>query len=282
MIIILPFIIIVLLAVFLICRKREAKQNVDINICHRKAFADYDKALEQVEYSNKIKTLIQQISEFKDSDPIFLSDECMDNYPWSDISYSIMSNPDKVTLDYDNCPNCGKNRVKLWYVPFDDRVSSDSKGCIFMCPNCRSHFGLRESEKCTDKIRYMLEEYKYIPKQGKLTALCRTVHDGWNNLDLPQLTIGESYTVEYAIICSSRTFIGLSAFPKETFNSAQFSFYLNDDAISLIWDYCALKRLMNDDYRGTTIVIYDGLSAERISEIKQRYNTRVLIRSEII
>lgn len=129
----------------------------------------------------------------------------------------------------------------------------------------------------------MLEEYKYIPKRGKLTTICRTAHDGWDNLDLSQLTIGESYTVEYAIICPSRTFIGLSAFPKETFNSAQFSFYMNDDAISLTWDYRALKRLMNDDYRGTTIVIYDELSAERISEIKQRYNgMRVIMRSDII
>lgn len=129
----------------------------------------------------------------------------------------------------------------------------------------------------------MFEEYKYIPKQGKLTAICRTVHDGWNKLDLPQLTVGESYSVECAIICPSRTLIGLSAFPKETFNSAQFNFYMNDDAVSLIWDYRALKRLVNDNYRGTTIVIYDELSTERISEIKQRHNgMRVIIRSEII
>lgn len=129
----------------------------------------------------------------------------------------------------------------------------------------------------------MLEEYKYIPKQGKLTAICHKVHDGWNNLDLSQLTVGESYSVEYAIICPSRTLIGLSAFPKETFNSAQFNYYMNDDAVSLIWDYRALKRLMNDNYRGTTIVIYDELSTERISEIKQRHNgMRVITRSEII
>lgn len=129
----------------------------------------------------------------------------------------------------------------------------------------------------------MLEEYKYIPNQGKLTAICRTAHDGWQNMDLPQLTVGESYSVEYAIICPSRILIGLSAFPKETFNSAQFSFCMNDDEISLIWDYRALKRLMNDNYRGITIVIYDELSTERISEIKQRYNDmRIIIRSEII
>lgn len=144
MTILLPFIIIVLLAAFLICRKREAKQNVDINICHRKTSVEYDRALEQVEHSNKIKVLVQQVSCFKDPDPIFLSDECMNNYPWSDISYSIMSHPDKVTLDYDSCPDCGCKRVKLWYVPFDERVSPDLKGYIYICPNCRLHFGLKE------------------------------------------------------------------------------------------------------------------------------------------
>lgn len=68
MTILLPFIIIVLLSAYLISRKRDAKSNVDVNICHHKAFAEYDRALEQVEHSNKIKALVQQVSCFKHPD----------------------------------------------------------------------------------------------------------------------------------------------------------------------------------------------------------------------
>lgn len=54
----------------------------------------------------------------------------------------------------------------------------------------------------------MIEESRYIPKQGDMTAVCRY------NKDIPQLEIGKSYNVDYVIIGLSRSMVCLSEFPK--------------------------------------------------------------------
>lgn len=124
----------------------------------------------------------------------------------------------------------------------------------------------------------------YTPIQGTLTAMCRNTHDSWNNTKTQQLSIGKTYEVEYAIIGRSWTMVCLKEFPNELYNSVLFNFYISGEDIGRIaTDYRALKRMTNDNYHETTTLIYSPLSDERISEIRnQHYNTRILIRSELL
>lgn len=130
----------------------------------------------------------------------------------------------------------------------------------------------------------MINDETYIPIHGTLTAVCRNTYDGWYNIDLSQLTIGETYEVEYAIIGRSWTKVCLNEFPNELYNSTLFNFYINgEDIVDIVADYLALKRMTYDNYRATTTLIYSSLSDERIAEIKKRHNyTRILIRSELL
>ncbi len=130
----------------------------------------------------------------------------------------------------------------------------------------------------------MINNETYIPIHGTLTAVCRNTRDCWNNIDLPQLTIGETYEVEYAIIGHSCTMVCLKESPNELYNSALFHFNINGEDIGHIaTDYRVLKRMTHDNYQETTTLIYSSLSDERITEIKKRHNnTRILIRSELL
>lgn len=123
----------------------------------------------------------------------------------------------------------------------------------------------------------MIEESRYIPKQGDMTAVCRY------NKDIPQLEIGKSYNVDYVIIGLSRSMVCLSEFPEQVFGGGFFTYYINREEIHIIWDYRALKKISNDTCRETTLIICRDLSNDRIAQIKQKHNTiRIIIRSDIL
>lgn len=36
-------------------------------------------------------------------------------YPWKHVALSMLRFPDKVTLDYDRCPDCGHSRIRIYF-----------------------------------------------------------------------------------------------------------------------------------------------------------------------
>lgn len=88
--------------------------------------------------------------------------------------------------------------------------------------------------------------------------------------------------MDYAIIGLSWSEVCFSELPEQLFNSILFSFYIDGEEINIIEDYHAIRRISNDTYRATTLIIY-SVSENRIVEIKKQYaNLRILVRSNII
>ena len=123
----------------------------------------------------------------------------------------------------------------------------------------------------------------HIPRYRIMTALCHSTHDGWTDKDIPQLEVGKTYNVDYAVIGRSWTKICLSEYPEHLFSSVLFSFFFGGEIISPARDYRELKRITNDTYRATTLIIYSDLSEDRIEQIRKRHScVRIIIRSDIL
>lgn len=128
----------------------------------------------------------------------------------------------------------------------------------------------------------MVQEDLYIPKQGIMTAICRSNKD-MNDMTIPHIVVGAIYRVDYVIIAQSRSMVCLSEFPELIYGTGLFTFFIDDEKIHIIWDYRALKRISNDTCRETTLMICNDLSENRITQIKQKHgNIRIITRSDIL
>lgn len=128
----------------------------------------------------------------------------------------------------------------------------------------------------------MVQEDTYIPKQGVMTAICRTDKDV-NENSLPNIVVGSTYGVDYIIIAPSMSMVCLSEFPEMLFRPFSFTFFIGNEPINIIQDYRELKRRSNDIHRGTTLMICNDLSEDRIAQIKQRYDYfRIITRSDML
>jgi len=106
-------------------------------------YDDYDEALRYVTHKFEVNRIAQIIMHFDGDDSFFPLDEPMDNFPWDDIAYSMTTYPENVHLDFDKCPKCSKNRIRLKFVSYDKRAKH-VEGDILVCPFCKTHFGLKE------------------------------------------------------------------------------------------------------------------------------------------
>lgn len=60
-------------------------------------------------------------------------------YPWKDVALSMLRFPDKVTLDYDRCPDCGHSRIRIYfYSPKCTwAMMCGVGGDMIICPECK-------------------------------------------------------------------------------------------------------------------------------------------------
>ncbi len=60
-------------------------------------------------------------------------------YPWKDVALSMLRFPDKVTFDYDRCPDCGHSRIRIFfYSPkFTWAMMCGVGGDMIICPECK-------------------------------------------------------------------------------------------------------------------------------------------------
>ena len=60
-------------------------------------------------------------------------------YPWKHVALSMLRFPDKVTLDYDRCPDCGHSRIRIYfYSPKCTwAMMCGGGGDMIICPECK-------------------------------------------------------------------------------------------------------------------------------------------------
>lgn len=117
-----------------------------------------------------------------------------------------------------------------------------------------------------------------------LIAECVNNIDGWTNEKESNLTIGEQYTVELAVIFSSRTIVKLKG-KDSMFNSVLFNFYVNEKPFSLIGDARPYLELHTDKfaYKGVTrIVKYKSATEESLNEIAKSYRCVPIIDRSVV
>lgn len=117
-----------------------------------------------------------------------------------------------------------------------------------------------------------------------LIAECVNNLDGWTNEKESNFTVGEQYTVELAVIFSSRTIVKLKG-KDSMFNSVLFNFYVNEKPFSLICDARPYLELHTDKfaYKGVTrIVKYKSATEESLNEIAKSYRCVPIIDRSVV
>ena len=117
-----------------------------------------------------------------------------------------------------------------------------------------------------------------------LVAGCVNNLNGWTNEKESNLTVGEQYIVEFAVIFSSRTIVKLKGMDR-MFNSVLFNFYVNEKPFSLIGDARPYLELHTDKfaYKGVTrIVRYKSATEESLNEIAKSYRCVPIIDHSVV
>lgn len=60
-------------------------------------------------------------------------------YPWKDVALSMLRFPDKVTFDYDRCPDCGHSRIRIYFhsPEWTWAMMCGVGGDMIICPECK-------------------------------------------------------------------------------------------------------------------------------------------------
>ena len=125
---------------------------------------------------------------------------------------------------------------------------------------------------------------KPLNNSSVLIAECVNNFDGWTNEKESNLTVGEQYIVELAVIFSSRTIVKLKGMDR-MFNSVLFKFYVNEKPFSLIGDARPYLELHTDKfaYKGVTrIVRYKSATEESLNEIAKSYRCVPIIDRSVV
>ena len=125
---------------------------------------------------------------------------------------------------------------------------------------------------------------KPLNNSSVLIAECVNNFDGWTNEKESNLTVGEQYIEELAVIFSSRTIVKLKGMDR-MFNSVLFKFYVNEKPFSLIGDARPYLELHTDKfaYKGVTrIVRYKSATEESLNEIAKSYRCVPIIDRSVV
>lgn len=125
---------------------------------------------------------------------------------------------------------------------------------------------------------------KPLNNSSVLIAECVNNFDGWTNEKESNLTVGEQYIVELAVIFSSRAIVKLKGMDR-MFNSVLFKFYVNEKPFSLIGDARPYLELHTDKfaYKGVTrIVRYKSATEESLNEIAKSYRCVPIIDRSVV
>ncbi len=95
------------------------------------------------EKTKRIEELATQIKEWKkDCED---REEDHQTFPWSDIALSLLKYPEHVKFDFDKCPDCGGERIKLFFrLPdWTWALMCGRSGEMVICPHCKRQASFR-------------------------------------------------------------------------------------------------------------------------------------------
>lgn len=293
------------------CNKENKKSRTKPNIVRyegatdkeseisRTKYDEYFQAVEYVEQLNKVKVIASEIfsGEWCDQSP--WNDYSLEISPWDKFAYSMLNKPELVKFNFDKCPICGKDRIRIYHQEEENDIVGEY---ILICRNCKIYFGYKSSlglksndaislQKADSKQERFASNIEFADcddidslKHGDISALCRSNYDLLTGAEVPTIEIGKIYNVEYAIIGRSWTTVCFSEIPDQQFNAILFTYYIGGDKISIIADYFTIRRISNDMSRfTTTIMICKKLSDARIAQIRQMYRIKkIIFRSDFL
>lgn len=68
-------------------------------------------------------------------------------YPWKDIAESLMTFPDRITLNHSVCPDCKRQRIRLFFTSPKTtwNHSCGVAGYMVICPYCKKQVSFNET-----------------------------------------------------------------------------------------------------------------------------------------
>lgn len=266
----------------------------------RTKYDEYLYAVKYVEQLSKVKGFASEILSGEWCDKSTWNDYSLDLSPWDKFAYSMLNKPELVKFNFDKCPICGKDRIRIYHQGEENDIVGKY---ILICRNCKKYFDYKTSSGLKSNDTKSLQEADCISekfasnveftdcnnidslKHGDIRALCRSNYDLATDAEVPTIEIGKIYNVEYAIVGRSWSTVCFSEIPEQLFNSILFTYYIGGDEINMIADYHTIRRISNDMSRNTTtIMICKKLSDARIAQIRQRHNSikRIIFRSDFL
>ena len=95
--------------------------------------------------SHRIESLAAEIKNWEKSDD--KENSTFQTFPWKDVALSLLKYPERVKFDYDACPDCGNERIKLYFHSprWTWAKMCGRAGNMVICPHCR----LQTSFECS-------------------------------------------------------------------------------------------------------------------------------------
>lgn len=87
--------------------------------------------------SHRIESLAAEIMNWKESDS--KENSTSQTFPWEDVALSLLRYPEDVKFEYDTCPDCGNERIELYFhSPQWTWVRMCGQaGDMVICPHCK-------------------------------------------------------------------------------------------------------------------------------------------------
>lgn len=99
-----------------------------------------DRLIEIISDREKTQRIEELAAQIKDWEKDGVDrEEDHQTFPWSDIALSLLKYPEHVEFDYDKCPDCGGERVKLFFrsPEWTWAMMCGRGGDLIICPNCK-------------------------------------------------------------------------------------------------------------------------------------------------
>lgn len=87
--------------------------------------------------SHRIESLAAEIKNWKQSDN--KENSTSQTFPWDDVALSLLKYPERVKFEYDACPDCGNERIKLYFhsPEWTWAKMCGRAGDMVICPHCK-------------------------------------------------------------------------------------------------------------------------------------------------
>lgn len=101
----------------------------------RKSLSELTKNIAHTQHNNAVEALANEIKDWKKQDKQF---------SWKDVALSMLRFPERITFDYDRCPDCGHSRIRIYFhsPKWTWAMMCGKAGEMAICPSCKTQSAL--------------------------------------------------------------------------------------------------------------------------------------------